>query len=71
MKARAHRRARVTVIESSEYEPEERPQPQLALPGLRATPTKKKAKAQTSHASKPSSAHPVEAGRKKQKSSSK
>ncbi|KAM1305559.1 hypothetical protein ACFX2F_023079 [Malus domestica] len=61
--------ARVTVVESSEYEPDEKPQPQLALPSLKATPTKKKTKAQTSHALKPSSAYPVEVGRKKQKSS--
>lgn len=35
------RQARATVMESSESEPEERPTPQLALPGPRVTPTRK------------------------------
>ncbi|KAB2615662.1 hypothetical protein D8674_022250 [Pyrus ussuriensis x Pyrus communis] len=57
---RAFRQAKVTVVESSESEPEERPQAQPALPGPRVTPTKKMIRAQTSQASKPSSTHPQE-----------
>nr|XP_028963602.1 TMV resistance protein N-like isoform X1 [Malus domestica] len=51
--------------ESSESEPEERPQAQLSIPGLQATPTKKKTRAQASKASQSSRssvAHAPEAG---------
>lgn len=40
----APRRARATIMESSDSRLEERPQAQLALPGLRETPTKKRTK---------------------------
>ncbi|KAM0994004.1 hypothetical protein ACFX2I_009590 [Malus domestica] len=63
---------RATVVESSKSEPEDRSQPQLSIPGSRTTLTKKRTNAQTSRApksSKSSTAPPVEAGRKKQKSS--
>ncbi|KAB2597484.1 hypothetical protein D8674_000404 [Pyrus ussuriensis x Pyrus communis] len=53
VETRDSRRARVSVVESSKSELEERPQAQLALAGPRA--------------SKLSSAHPIEVGRKKQK----
>lgn len=59
------------MVESLDFEPEKMPQAQIALPGLKATPTKKMTIAQTSQASKPSSVHSVEAGRKKQKAASK
>lgn len=42
VETRASRRARVSIVESSKSEPEERPQAQLALAGPRVTPIKKK-----------------------------
>lgn len=71
VETRAPRRAKASIVESLESEPKERSQTQLALLGPRATPTKKMTRSQTSQASKPSSAHPAKAGRKKQKSASK
>lgn len=62
---------RSTMVEFSEFEPEEKPAPQLALPGPRATPTRKRTRAQTSKASKSFSAIQVDACRKKHKSLSK
>ncbi|KAB2632310.1 hypothetical protein D8674_028557 [Pyrus ussuriensis x Pyrus communis] len=60
VETRAHRRARATIMESSDSRLEERPQAQLALPGLR-----------TSQASKSSSALPIDVGKKKQKTATK
>lgn len=71
VETRAPRHARVYVVESSESEPEERSQAQLALPSPRATLTKKMTRSQIFLASKPSSAYPMEAGKKKHKSSNK
>ncbi|XP_070677798.1 uncharacterized protein [Malus domestica] len=67
-------RTRAMVVESSESGPEQRPRAQLSIPGLQATPTKKRTKAQTSKASKSSkssTAPPIEMGRAKQKASTK
>ncbi|RXH88538.1 hypothetical protein DVH24_000137 [Malus domestica] len=70
----APRRTRTTVIKSSKSESREQPQPKLFLPGPWATPIRKNTKSQTSKSSKALTAfttHPAEAGRKKQKYSSK
>lgn len=67
-------RTQAMVVKTSEFEPDERSRAQLSILGPRATPTKKRTRAQTSKASKSSkssTAPQVEAGRKKQKSSSK
>lgn len=45
VETRATQRARATVVESFESELEKQPQPQLSIPGSRATPTKKKTRA--------------------------
>ncbi|KAB2625519.1 hypothetical protein D8674_017179 [Pyrus ussuriensis x Pyrus communis] len=42
VETRVPKRAKVTVVKSSESEPEEQPQPRLTLLGPRATPTKKR-----------------------------
>ncbi|KAM1145870.1 hypothetical protein ACFX15_037162 [Malus domestica] len=65
----ATRRTRATIVKTSESKPEEQPQAQLSIPRLRATPSKKRTKAQAVKSSK-SSAFVAEASRKKQKASS-
>ncbi|KAM1965837.1 hypothetical protein ACFX15_046122 [Malus domestica] len=64
----AIRWARITVVETLESKAKERARAQLSIPGLRATPTKKRTKAQSSKSLK-FSAYVAKAGRKKQKAS--
>lgn len=70
MGTRATQRTQATLVEFSESEPEERPRAQLSIPGLRATPTKKKTRDKSSKSFK-SSASVAEVGRKKQNASNK
>ncbi|KAM1771978.1 hypothetical protein ACFX11_046730 [Malus domestica] len=63
------RQTRVTVVECSESEPQERPQAQLSIPGLRVTPTKKRIRAHAANSSK-SSASVAEVGMRRKKTES-
>lgn len=64
VETRAPRRTSATVVKSSKFELDERPQTHLAFPGPRVTLTRKRSRAQTSKASKSSHAPLVETGKK-------